>query len=127
VIEVSFQPIDLVLDREDIAAEEDLDVLGSWFEQLRRTESELHTMVASIKEANPEAALGMARKLGYTRIALNWIRTRIFDLGGDVPDNAMESKYRRIKHHLTLANQQLEKRNKQVKELRAELEAAKAA
>ena len=118
------------IDRETVLAETDLAKLSDWSEHLRLIESELHTMISSIKLADECAPVAMARKLGYIRIARNWINDRIHSLGGEVPTGALGSKMKRLKHHLTCANQQLEKRNKQIKELRArvaELEADRVA
>lgn len=121
-----YEPIDIELDREMVAEETNLDVLTEWLTDLRDTESELYTMIRSMQLADEGAGIPMSRKLGYIRIACNWVRRRIEELGGEVDDDVLGSKYRRMKHNLTCANQQLEKRNKQLKELRArvaELEA----
>ncbi|NVD45723.1 hypothetical protein [Qipengyuania atrilutea] len=114
------------LDREMVAAETDIDILKTWFKALKDTSFDLHTQIASVKLVNPDAALGMARKLGYIHIAMSWVTRRIADLGEETPEDAMSKKYRTLKHHLTCANQQLEKKNKQLKELRAKLAELKA-
>lgn len=116
-----YDPIDIDLDRDMVADESNLDTLAKWLADLRDTESELHTMIKSVQMADDSAALGMARKLGYIRVSCTWVRKRIEELGGEPTDDAMGSKYRRLKHNLTCANQQLEKRNKQIKELRARI------
>ncbi|MCW1431361.1 hypothetical protein [Novosphingobium sp. JCM 18896] len=105
--------------RELVAEETDTALLAEWYADLRQVENELATMIGSLKLVDAQGTTGMARKLGYTRIACNWITKRLAELGEEVPDNAMSSKFRRMKQHLTDANRVLEKKNAQLKELRA--------
>lgn len=127
-VEVFYDQLDVPeIDRERVEAETDIATLQEWHTALRTIESELATMIASMKLADASGITGMARKLGYIRIASNWTKRRLEHLGGDIPDDELSGKFKRMKMMLTQANQALEARNKKVKVLNArinELEAA---
>ena len=127
-IEVFYSQIDVPeIDREIVNAETDVATLQDWHTALRTVEGELATMIASLKLADAGGVVSMARKLGYIRIASNWTKRRLEQLGGDIPDDEMNGKFKRMKALNTQANQALEARNKKIKTLQArvnELEAA---
>lgn len=127
-IEVFYSQIDTPeIDREIVEAETDVSTLQEWHTALRTIEGELATMIASLKLADAGGLASMARKLGYVRIASNWTKRRLEQIGGDIPDGEMSGKFKRMKALNTQANQALEARNKKIKALQArvaELEAA---
>jgi hypothetical protein len=116
---VDYEPLDApTLSRELVAEEQDLSTLEQWALDLRIVAKELGTVIHSLL---PEETHAMRRKRGYVLIAQGWVDDRIYDLGGQPPETGSGKQLRRLRHHLTCANQKLEKQNKQLKELRAKL------
>lgn len=124
---VYVEPLELgEIDRESIAAETDPIALRNMYFELRRSESELSTMIASIKLVD-DAPMSMARKLGFVRIARNWVSDRLIEIGEEVPDDAYGKKLKSLRHQMTMMQQKLEANNRKLKALREENEALRVA
>ena len=115
------------LDREKIFAETDATTLNKWLADQRMIGDELRALIGAYRGTGINPSLGVVKKLGFTNIAVSWINKRLGDIGGEAELEGKDRVYQRLRRQLTEQSAANEKKNKQLKELRArvaELEAA---
>lgn len=111
-MDVYFEPLDdIELTREMVAEETSLPRLKAWWRHLSESAEDLKIRIQTAREGGRDP-YSMSAKMGFIRVALNWIEKRIIVLEeGASPDPDMKGKYERLTAEIERLTDALKNRN----------------
>ncbi|MXO67810.1 hypothetical protein GRI72_03050 [Altererythrobacter marinus] len=122
---VYFEPLDVEeLDRETVEQESDPDVLQGWLREQSAQAAELTEMKKAMSGTG--GGIGVARKLGFTRLSILWIKNRLAQLDEAPADESFKQKAKRQARQLGTLQEALTKAKARNKELNRENEQLRA-